>query len=214
MAKGNPFKAKGRIGNLVFYNLKGEDLIRVIPANVHNPNTTAQSNHRTKVKLASKFLKTMNEFIKIGYQATSADYPANEARQYLIKNCFNITPAGPVLDYKKVLIARGDIPAPLEYKMSVEANSASISWKTSTRDTVKRQDDRAMVAMFMEDGEKSTSELMHTPAHRRDGSVTVTIPSHTVPAQIWMFFYNAEEEVGKSRKNISDSVWLGEIPVK
>ena len=211
MAKGNPFKAKGRVGNVTCYQLNGEDIMRIIPAHVSNPNTTAQSNHRTKMRLASKFLKTLNDCIKIGYQDTSADYPANEARQYLIKNCFNITPAGPVLDYKKVMISRGEIEKPMEHSCVKDGNTAKISWKTLPGDSVKRQDDRAMVVMFIDQAENSKSVLLSTPARRRDGNVSVEIPAHTVPVQVWMFFYNAEEQVGESRKKISDSVWLGTI---
>ncbi|HLO90394.1 MAG TPA: DUF6266 family protein [Lentimicrobium sp.] len=211
MAKGNPFKAKGRINNITMYTLNGENIMRIIPAHVYNPKTTGQTDHRTKIRVASKFLKTINEFIKIGYQDTSLDYPANEARQYVIKNCFNQTPDGPVLDYEKVLISRGEIAKPEGYKLTVEKDLVHIDWQTSPNDNVRRNDDRVKVVMYYFTDNDEKSQLINTPARRKDGTVTLSIPVHSSPVQVWMFFHNAEEKVGESRKNISDSVWLGEI---
>lgn len=210
MAKGNPFKAKGRIHNITMYTLNGEDVMRMIPAHVYNPKTTGQTNHRTKIRMASKFIKSFDSFIKIGYQATSLDNYSNEARQFMIKNCFNITPAGPVFDFPKVLISRGELPMAEGCDMLVEDKSITITWDASASEGRRRKDDRVMVVFYMdEDGGKCVE--LDTDARRGDRSVILEVPNHKVPVQVWMFFYNAEEAVGESRKKISNSVWLGEI---
>lgn len=211
MATGNPYRAKGSIGNLTFYRLKDKDVVRIKPAHVTNPRTTAQTNHRMKIKLASRLLKSMHSFIQIGYQETSLDYPANEARQYVMKNCFDITDNGPVIDYSKVLISRGSIAKPEDISFVSDDDMVEISWKTPAKGDYTNGEDRFMIAMFMDEGEYGKSELIVSPARRNDGTTTAKIPDHSAPVQIWAFFYNAEAAVGESRKKISDSVWIGEI---
>lgn len=211
MATGNPYHAKGSIGNLTFYRLGDKDVIRIKPAHVRNPRTKAQTNHRLKIKLASRLLKSIHSFIQIGYQETSLDYPANEARQYLMKNCFDITDNGPVIDYSKVIISRGSITKPEEIKFVADDDKFEITWKIPVKGDYTNGEDRLMIAMFMDQDIEGKSELVVSPARRKDGIVTANIPDHKAPVQIWIFFYNAEEAVGESRMKISDSVYVGAI---
>lgn len=211
MATGNIFNPNGSIGRLVHYTLKGKPIIRIKPAHMTNPRTPAQEAHRMKLKLASRFIKSNKKFIEIGYQGTSLDYPHNEARQFLMKNCFVNTADSVMLDYSKVMISRGEIKKPEDCQMTVADNQLSITWKKPVKGDKTKGTDKAMVTMFMDDGSDGTSELIRGLASRSEGSITIPIPKHEAPVQVWMFFYNAEEEVGQSKKNVSDSVWLGEI---
>lgn len=202
---------EGSMGNIVHYMLKGKKVMRLKPAHMTNPQTTAQTNHRTKIILSSRFVKAMNNFIKIGYQATSLDYPSNEARQYLMKKCFAITEAGPLLEYHTVVLSRGEIRKPEDTEMSINDTSANVSWKKPVPGDYNDGSDKVMIAIFSEEGEFGTSWLLSNVALRMDGNAVLQIPVHTKPIHVWMFFHNAEKAVGESRKKVSDSVYLGEI---
>lgn len=204
-------RINGSIGNVVHYTLGDKNVMRHKPAHMHNPKTPKQQNHRAKIILSSRFIKSIHKFIKIGYQATSLDYPSNEARQYLIKNCFIETPAGMALNYPAILVSRGELKMPEDFNMTAEGSTAAITWKTPVKHDYTDGMDKVMIAMFMDEGEEGVTWLKESVAFRADGKATIEIPAHQLPIHAWMFFYNAENATGESRKKISDSVYLGEL---
>lgn len=204
-------RIKGSIGNVVHYNLGDKNIMRLKPGYMHNPRTPKQQNHRAKIRLSGRFNKAMIDFIKIGYQATSLDYPSNEARQYIIKNCFIETPQGMVLDYPSILVSRGELNMPEEFSMTADGSAITVKWKTPVKNDGNDGMDKVMIAMYMDDTPLGQSWLHRSVALRREGTATVPIPPHNSPVHVWMFYYNAEKALGESRKKISDSVYLGEL---
>lgn len=82
MAKGNMFMstADGKVGNLVLYNRKGEQITRSYQSKVANPKSSAQMNQRGRFANAVKFYKrAVSNFFKFAYQdkkTTESDYNA------------------------------------------------------------------------------------------------------------------------------------------
>lgn len=211
MAIDNMGNMSGSLGNLVHYRLKGKQVVRHKPAHMTNPKTVGQRNHRMKIKLASRFVKSIYNFIKIGYQATSLDNPSNEARQYLIKNCFIVTTDSISFDYPSVLISRGGIKKPEDFSMTFDGNTAHITWKRPVKGDYTDGADRVMITLFSDEGLEGLSWLLSNAVTRQDGSALITVPIHSKPVHIWMFYYNSEKAVGEDRKKVSDSVYLGVI---
>lgn len=201
----------GSIGCLLHYSLKGKQVVRHKPAHMTNPKTIGQTNHRMKIKLSSRFIKSIHNFIKIGYQATSLDYPSNEARQYMIKNCFTVTSDGVLMNYPSVAVSRGEIAKPEDFTMSIVVNTAHISWKTPVKGDYTNSEDKVMIVLFNDEGREGISWQLSNVASRQDGNTIFTVPIHTKPVHAWMFYYNPEKAVGEDRKKVSDSVYLGEI---
>lgn len=199
----------GRVGNVIYYMRKGKKCMRIVPANVYNPKTVPQTNHRNKLKLASRFIKALDKFIRTGYQAATVDTAGNEARQHLMKECFDITPQGPVLDFSRIIIARGEIPAPEEYNMTVDGDHVYISWKQGTGN--QWIDVKAMVAMFIDEGKEGISQMISNAAYQTDGECVVPIPVHTQPVHIWLFFSNPDLYPFEHKKKVSGSVYLGAV---
>lgn len=197
----------GRVGSVIYYVRKGKKCMRIRPAHVYNPKTVAQTNHRNKLKLASRFVKSLDKFIRIGYQAATVDNAGNEARQHLMKECFIVTDHGPVLDFSSVIIARGEIPAPEECSLVVEDKTARITWKPGKGDYWN--DVKVMVAMFIDEGKEGVSQLLSNVAYQKDGACTVPIPIHNEPLHIWMFFSNPDYCPNENRRKVSGSIYLG-----
>lgn len=204
-------RINGSIGNIVHYTLGDKNVMRQKPAYVHNPRTTKQQNHRAKIRESSKFIRSIHTFIKIGYQATSLDYPSNEARQFLIRNCFIETPEGMLLNYPSVPVSRGELKKPEEFGMTTNGTIATITWKSPVKQDFTDGTDKVMIIMYSNETTEGMSWLKSSVAFRADGKAILDIPAHELPIHVWMFFYNAEKAVGESRKKISDSVYLGEL---
>lgn len=203
---------RGKVGNTINYQLNGQDVVKIRAAHVFNPNTPGQVAQRIRIKTSSRFVKSVHNFIKIGYQATSLDYPANEARQFMLRNCFTNGEHGPVLDYEKVMISRGLLKKPEDITFTIVDKSVVINWKKPSP-SEHNGDEKVMITMYWEEGKadkpEGMSQLINNGIRRRDGSISIPIPSHSSPLNSWLFFYDPEASVGESRKKISDSVWLG-----
>lgn len=209
MAIDNGSGASGSLGPLIYYYRKGKKCIRTKPPHVHNPQTAQQTNHRTKISMAGKLIRNLRKFIDIGYQATDIDMPMNEARKFMLNNCFDLSAEGAtVLDYSKVLISRGQISKPEVTGFNIEGNTARINWKTPLKGDYTDGDDKVMIAMFMDEGKEGLSQLLSNVAYRKDGSCTIPVPIHTEPLHAWIFFYNPDIAPGESRMKVSDSVYL------
>lgn len=211
MATGDIYNPKGSIGNLTFYKIGSKNVIRIKPAYVQDCKSEKQLNHRAKIKIASRFTRELYKFIQIGYQATTMDYPSNEARSYLIRNCFDVTPDGPKLLYPLVMISRGNIKKPENCILSIIDGQMQITWEKPEKKDNTNPSDKVMVAMLAEEEDSLNCQQISTTAFRKDGVVSLDIPEHTNPLQIWMFFSNSEAAVGESKDKISDSVWIGEV---
>ncbi len=205
----------GKLGPTVSYILNGQIVVRII-GNYIDPKTTKQLKNREKMRLTSRFIRAMHSTIKIGYQETSIDYPSNEARQFLLKNCFSEVNESIVLEYGNIKIARGEIVPPEETSLTKiddpSGNStqqlALITWKKPIK---QNSTDMVILAMFSDTGEQGVAWPHRNIAHRKDGTVSLPLPKSDQPVHFWMFFYNDEAANGESRKKISDSVYLGAL---
>ncbi len=208
MAIENGDSLSGRIGEIIFYEWKGRKCRRVRPAHVKNPQTKAQTHHRDKIKIGSKFLKTLDRFIKIGYQASEFDTQANEAMSYLIKNCFVLEEGKTKLDYSTFPVSRGEMTASEKCTLTKSENTALVTWEYLANPWFSKGEDKLMVALHVEDDEKSYSQMLTNVAYREAGHASFPIPITDKPVHLWLFFHNSDNAVGESRKNVSDAVYF------
>ncbi len=174
--------------------------------------------------LASRFIKAIKPFAKIGYQATNEDLYdnySNEIRQFILNNCFKNDNGTPLLEYEKIKISRGEIRPPEEYSIqfvetpppengSVKVTGI-ITWKTPVEkvDWMLNLKDNVMLCMFSDSGDEGLAWMNSNMAERKDGTLSFPIPKSDKPIHFWMFFHNPNAHEGVSKKKISDSVYLG-----
>lgn len=205
----------GDMGGIIYYNRNGKKCMRMRPAHYTDAKTTPQLKHREKISKAARFTKACRKFIDIGYQATDKEVPVNEARSFMIKNCFTEAEPLPILDYSKMLVSRGIIVPPKDAVMVVEGSSVTITWDpTHIKHIFTAATDRVMVLMFTDDCKAGTGHYFRNVAFRGDGKVTIPIPKSTAPLHTWMFFHEPDVATGEHRAKISNSVYLGEIESK
>jgi hypothetical protein len=208
MAIRNGDGASGSLGSIIHYYRNGKYCMRAKPAHVENPKTEGQVHHRNKIKLAGRLIRSLKKFINIGYQDTDFDMPMNEIRKHLIQNCFDKTTEGTVLDYSRVKIARGELMKPEETTLTIDAGSAHITWNNDVKGHYSNNDDKVMIALFIDEGDDGQSVLLSNVATRRDGACNIPLPAHTAPMHIWMFYYNPDLIYTESKKKVSDSAYL------
>ncbi len=201
------------LGSVVYYMRKGKKCMRLKPANFNDAKTPNQLKHRAKMKLAGEFTSSCKHFLTIGFQdaPVSMDNPSNEARSYIIKNCFDTSGDMPVMEFSKVPISRGYIQRPEMASIKVEGQNAVINWRTPVKGEYADLNDRVMVMVYSDYGIDGKSHFFQDVATRGEGIANIPVPYSTEPLHAWMFFHNPNAATGESKKKISDSVYLGVI---
>ncbi len=211
MAIENEDGLSGSLGNVVFYKRKGKKCRRTKPEHFNDAKTQNQLNHREKMRRSSQFLKSCLSIINIGYQATDQDSQSNEARSFIVKNCFIKGNPLPVLDFSKVQISRGLISAPENVTMTQQDSTVTITWKVPVKGESSNRSDNVIVVMYADDKTESKVHALKNVAQRIDGTVTLKIPKSSSPLHVWMFFSWPDESPKENKSKISDSVYLGVI---
>jgi len=187
--------------------------MRLKSASFKDAKTPNQLKHRHKMRLAGEFTSSCKRFLAIGFQDAprSMDNASNEARSYIIKNCFDTTGDLPVLDYSKISISRGYIQRPEITSTILEGRNLVIKWRLPYRGENVKADDRVMVMAYSDFGILNKSQFFFDIATRSEGTATIQLPLSTEPVHTWMFFHNPNAVIGESRNKISDSVYLGKF---
>lgn len=211
---------RGRIGNFVYSAWKNTGTIKAMPTKVKRPNTIGQRSQTSRIRMASHLIGELFPILKTGYQAPKVCQTGmNEARSYFYRNIVVGTYPDQYIDYSKVIVSRGQIPAPFDLTVAFAERQLTLTWNTSIRNPLTRKED-FMAVMFFYPGiynpknKTSTAKLFYDKqtARRKDGTVTVTVPNdHPMPSHCWIFFYNPEKATGESQHKISDSIYLGEF---
>ena len=78
---------QGRLGNLIFYKVKGVTRIRSVPLMVHNPETPAQQAVRKRLIAAVQFYRRLKDTpLKAVWQVAARDTPVNGYNLFLKRN--------------------------------------------------------------------------------------------------------------------------------
>lgn len=186
--------------------------MRLKPANYRDPQSPKQLIHREKMRLASRFTATCKRFIYIGYQdcQSGMETPVNEARSYIMKNCFDTSGVLPVMVYSKIPISRGLITPPDIKSISAQNGMLIITWAVPVKGDGTRGNDQVMIMFYTSTGAEAFSYFYQDVATRSAGTVSVAIPTSSSPMHCWMFFHNPNAAVGESRERVSGSVYVGE----
>jgi hypothetical protein len=144
---GGPFgMLHGRVGNLVAYVLNGENIMRKIGKS-SKPLTPARKANCEKMTVVNHFLQPALPFIQIGFrfEAEGTNRNAyNEAVSYNKMNALQGEYPNISMDYSKVLVSKGNLPAAKQTQIEKTENGIAFTWDTSDISS-QRQHDRTML---------------------------------------------------------------------
>lgn len=205
----------GRLGNLIYYIIDGKQYVRtfVVP---NNPRTPRQQQHRCKIKTCGEYLRNFKKVIHIGYQGTPGRYQEyNEATQYHLMYAMEETTPENSEEFsfrvvpEKVRLSRGDIKQPEIYSCVRTGHTINLTWNPVLGTYSNRLTDAMAVVAYIPGKKVATNFLTGT---RSDGSgIMLLPPDYTEPAMLWAFFWNGQRSAEPDRRNVSDSVYLGEV---
>ncbi|MBB5440788.1 hypothetical protein HDC92_004492 [Pedobacter sp. AK017] len=195
---------KGRIGNLVSYQLKGKNVIRRI-GKTNKPPSLKQLTARQKMKVTADFLKPLLPFINVGFEMSVAGtdrHPHNEATAYIYKNALQGDYPNISIDYSKVLLSQGSLEPAINPQARLSSHTLSITWEVSPEMNWGIKNDRTMLLVYCPELHKAIYVL--SGATRITGQDEIELPANYLGREIHLYIaFRAS-----NGKNISNSVWL------
>ncbi|ALL05482.1 hypothetical protein AQ505_08250 [Pedobacter sp. PACM 27299] len=195
----------GKVGNLVFYMLNGQPVVRLI-GKKGKPSTLQLANYQA-MALTTKLLSTMGSFIKLGYglQARGTVHNAhNLATSYHKKQALKGEYPNIQVDYSKVMPSQGAMPETKDLKIMKVENGLEISWDPQQEEELAGNDSVMMMICFPEI-ERGRQYL--NIARRSEGKCFIPLSDKELTQQIepYISFISADGAM------VSDSVYLGNL---
>ncbi len=194
----------GKVGAVVGYTWKGIAVMRGRPAKRTKPFTPKELNHQAKFRLMNKFLIPANGLLNVTFAHLAVGMSAfNKAFSYNVKNAITGIQPNLAIDYRMVLISRGDLPnAESPAVSSPSAGLLQFTWTDNSGKGNAKATDKAFVAVYSE--EMGNWDYRLDVATRDQGKcemVMLSFPGR--PVQTFIGFISADG------KDASDSAYTG-----
>jgi hypothetical protein len=202
---------KGKLGNLVRYQLKGKTVVRKIGVS-DKPPTLPQLRVRQKMKVVTRFLSPVLEFINLGFEfvvAGTDQHPHNAATSYNTKNAVMGEYPDIVMDYSKALVSMGPLEPAIGAAVSLVNGGGSVlsgaefTWQVAEDMDLGIRNDRAMLLVYFPD--EGGAEFVLSAAQRREGRGFVELGADQLTKRLECYIAFAADD----RKSVSNSVWVG-----
>lgn len=209
---GGPFSLfNGKVGNTVSYTTKiGYSVIRQIGTRIA-PFTAAELSNQKGTGLVTNFLNPLLPVIRIGFQNvpagrhwTAYNYASSTLKLGAVKG-FGTDKK---IDYKKVLLSVGDIPAPSNVKVELIGNELIFEWETDSDSEKADRNDRVMIVAYLPETQKALFLLCG--ATRTEQRQAMSLPDFTSETVMETYI----SFVSDDRKSVSTSVYTGQVTGK
>lgn len=197
----------GKVGDMVFYVLNGENVVRHAGKSV-KPRSEAQLANQAKMALVNLFLKPISEFINTGFLLNvwpEKSNPYNRAVSYnKINGVVGVFPSF-MIDYGKVLVSKGDLPVAAGASVDLFAEGLRFGWLFPSDMPYPRENDRVMLLAYFPVLGSAVYSL--EGANRKAGTDLLVLPEELLaePMEVYIAFVAADG------KRVSNSVYLGRL---
>jgi len=204
-SKGPHGHLNGKVGNLVFYMLNGQPVVRLI-GKKGKPSTLQLANYQS-MAVTTKLLSRMGSFIKLGYglQAKGTVYNAhNLATSYHKKQALTGEYPNIKVDYSKVKLSQGVIPETADVKISKVSGGLEITWDPTYNEDLQHNDSVMVMICCPETG--ADKEYLNI-TRRSEGKCFIPLQEEVLNQQIepYIAFISADGT------KVSDSIYLGNL---
>ncbi|MBB2148094.1 DUF6266 family protein [Pedobacter gandavensis] len=207
ICKVGPFgHPSGKIGNMVFYMLKGQPVCRS-KGKPGKPSLKQKANQE-KMKVTMQLLKPMKDFINVSFKLESEGSlknPHNLATSYNKKQALTGEYPNVKVDYSKVMLSYGALEMAAAMKVSKGASGLNLSWDSGIVENGELDD--ILMVMVSHPTKKRASSFLNA-AKRGDGSCFIPLDKE------WMMAEQMEVYVclkSSNEKLISDSIYAGNL---
>lgn len=201
-------KIRGRIGNIVFYELGGQTIVRKRPSSQKKELSDLQKYHQLVFSVANTFLNPLREELNFSLEAfqKGGKKGIHQGLSWLIKNGI-LHGEEPEVIPNQVLVSMGSLTGP----MGMGANRISdqeieVKWEPNPWEGSARDSDFTYILIY--DSNKKRVFSWKGEAYRRTGSQLIRIPwAIEIEDQVWVYMAFYQEK--NKKRTFSNSVCLG-----
>lgn len=205
---------RGRVGNVIGSTWKGQDVMKIKPASVFNPNTERQQLQRAKFGLVGRFNQAHRNLIRIGFRAYTKNMTAaNAAMSYNLANAITGPFPDLSIDYSKVMISMGSLAVVNEVSAVSEATaSVTLNWTSESQNG--KDSDQVVASLY----DSATAEVVYFAgcASRQEANVALNLPANWSgrTAEVFVFLISLEGNgLSASRETVSNTVYAGQVQI-
>jgi hypothetical protein len=209
----------GKIANMVGYERMGVPSIKIKKKKTKKKavRSDAQKAVNLRFKIAKGFASDVDEFISVGYQldvAGTTRIPENAATSQLINEAMIGVYPEIKLDYSKVKLSKGQLPAPVNAAVKLENGILKFTWDVDPDCDYKLNRDQVMLLAYKP--ANRNSNFLLSGARRNEGAEELKVSIRATNQgsshkdefiEVYMAF------ISDDRKSISDSVYVGRVTV-
>lgn len=165
----------GKVGTVVGSTWKNVSYMRALAISISNPRTIKQQTQRGKFAKCQAFLSTIAPYVRVGYKSLSRSRtPFNAAMSYILRNAINGTFPDFVVNYNRVLVARGTLIPVFNAAASAADGKLTLTWKDNSGMGDALATDLAMPLVYNKQRCEAYYDL--NAATRADGTLDLELP--------------------------------------
>ncbi len=194
----------GKVGPVVGYILNNKQVVRILARRSKKPLTPKQIHQRKKFALMNDFLGQLQSLLNITYASVAVNMTGyNKAFSYNVMNAIRGFYPDISIDYKMVLLGRGDLPNVESAKTTpTEDGKLEFSWTDNSGTGKAKSKDKAFAAVYNE-GLKDWEYGLNL-ATRKDGSCVIDISTYkNKPVHGYLGFMTEDG------KDATDTIYTG-----
>jgi Family of unknown function (DUF6266) len=199
----------GKVGPVVGYMLGNQAVIRSLPGRSRKPLTPKQLHQRKKFALMNDFLGQLQSLLNLTFASIAVNMTgSNKAFSYNVMNAIRGFYPDISIDYKMVLLGRGDLPNVQSVKtIPTEDLKLEFTWTDNSGTGKAKSTDKAFAAVYNE--ELNDWEYGLNLATRKDGSCVIEISKYqNKPVHGYLGF------ITEDGKDATDTLYTGMVAGK
>ena len=199
----------GNVGNLTFSQQEdGTTTVRSRPGKSSKPPTVLQLSTRQDVSVCSQFLKSVKDFLEIGFRLEAKFKGGNQynaAASFTRKQAITGEYPDRRIDYSKVLFTKGEMPAVQNAKVSLDERGFSFTWDPEAHLDGTHFSDQVMLMAYFPELNKAVYMTAGAQRFRGNDLLMLSGMKRGYVAEVYISF------IQDNHKNISNSTHLGQL---
>jgi hypothetical protein len=195
----------GKLGNLVYYNVNGKQVVRKL-GKITKPPTPAQLQNRKEMKTIMQFLSPLTEFLNTGFIPSYKEghkAAFSLAVAYNKKNALTGTNPDIGIAYEKVRLSEGNLDEAIAPTVELLAEGLKFSWLCPASLDWPANTDRVMLMAYFPN--QQTAEYLTSAAQRQQLTETLKLPENLFAEYMEVYI----SFVAENRKSAANSTYLG-----
>lgn len=195
---------KGKIGDVVLYNMHGKSFMRSKPSKYTDRKSEAQLAQRAKMQAVTSFMTPFRELIRKTWSGEAVGRaPYHAAKSQIMQNAVQGSYPDFTIDNEAALLSKGPLPLPESLSVSLQDGNLLVEWTNAGEDEKLHAKDTLVV--IARNRKTMECEYLFTNARRNDKSYlwNINMPvSQSEMPDVWVAFRSNNET------QMSDSVYV------